>query len=139
MGNLGNLHPLLVHFPIALVLTAAAAELAAIFWPGRIWHAVGVINVRAGSVSGVFTAIAGWLLAASPGVEPTSQLQWHRWTGIAGAVIATLAALLSLAVTKEALGLTRAYRLALFGAALLVAVAGHLGGTLVWGSPFQQF
>src|SRR5689334_16448568 len=117
---MGNLHPLLVHFPIALVLMAAAAEFVAMFFPGRIWHAVGVINVRAGALSGVVTAIAGWLLAASPGVEPTMQLEWHRWTGIAGAVVATLAALLSLAVTNEAPRALRAYRLALFGAALLV-------------------
>ena len=136
---MGNLHPLLVHFPIALVLTAAAAEAVAMFSRGRIWHAVGVINVRAGALSGVVTAIAGWLLAASPGVEPTMQLEWHRWTGIASAVVATLAALLSLAVTTEDPRLRRAYRFTLFGAALLVAVAGHLGGTLVWGSPFQQF
>jgi hypothetical protein len=27
---------------------------------------------------------------------------------------------------------------ALFGAALLVAVAGHLGGTLVWGAGFLR-
>jgi len=28
------------------------------------------------------------------------------------------------------------YRTALFGGAALVAIAGHLGGTLVWGADF---
>jgi hypothetical protein len=30
------------------------------------------------------------------------------------------------------------YRVTLFGAALLVAIAGHLGGTLVWGAEFLR-
>jgi len=29
-----------------------------------------------------------------------------------------------------------AYRAALFGAAALIAIAAHLGGTLVWGAAF---
>jgi hypothetical protein len=30
------------------------------------------------------------------------------------------------------------YRAALFGATVLVAIAGHLGGTLVWGADFGR-
>ena len=38
MSFLGRLHPLLVHFPIALVIMAVAAEAAAILTCDRRWR-----------------------------------------------------------------------------------------------------
>ena len=130
---IGHLHPLLVHFPIALVLTAAAAELVAMASPSRAWQTVAVINVRAGALSGVATAVAGWLLASSGSIDATPTLEWHRWIGIAGALAAAGAAALSSARSDRSPRSIVAYRVALFGAALLVGLAGHLGGTMVWG------
>ncbi len=135
--SLGGAHPLLVHFPIALVLTAAAAELVAIASPNPVWRTVAVINLRVGAALAVVTAAAGWLFALSPIVAPSPQFEWHRWLGIAAAVCAASAAALSSTQRDRATRLVLAYRLALFGAALLVGIAGHLGGTLVWGAPFQ--
>ncbi len=96
MALIGKLHPLLVHFPIALVMAAAAAELVAIATPRHAWHTVAVANLRAG---------AGAALLSSHG---------HVSSGRSVFV----------------------YRVALFGAAFLVAITGHLGGTLVWGAEF---
>jgi len=137
IGQIGHFHPLLVHFPIALILTAAAAESAAIVWPMHPWHVVGVINVRAGAAFSAVTAIAGWLFVSSAAIDLTPLLEWHRWIGIAGAVISSAAALLSSTRSDRSPRSVGAYRLALFAAALLVGIAGHLGGTLVWGTPFQ--
>jgi uncharacterized membrane protein len=133
---IGKLHPLLVHFPIALVLSAAGAELVAIAAPRQMWRAVAVVNVRAGAILGILTAFAGWLLALSPGVDATPVLEWHRWVGVAGVAGALGAALLSSGSQLQSHRSVSAYRAALFGAALLVAIAGHLGGTLVWGPGF---
>ena len=55
MALLGRLHPLLIHFPIALVIAAALAEGAA--------------------------TIAGWRLALAPEMEASPLLEWHRWLG----------------------------------------------------------
>jgi uncharacterized membrane protein len=88
MPLISHLHPLLVHFPIALVLAAAAAELAAIATPGPWWRAVAVSNLRAGAALGLVAAITGWLLAASPVIDATPALDWHRWLGMAGALSA---------------------------------------------------
>jgi uncharacterized membrane protein len=133
---IGKLHPLLVHFPIALVLSAAGAELVAIAAPRQMWRAVAVANVRAGAVLGVLTTFAGWLLALSPGVDATATLEWHRWVGVAGVAGALGAALLSSRSQVQSPRSVSAYRATLFGAAVLVAIAGHLGGTLVWGPGF---
>jgi uncharacterized membrane protein len=43
----GRLHPLLVHFPIGLVLVAAMAELVSTVTNFQQWRAVAVANLRA--------------------------------------------------------------------------------------------
>jgi uncharacterized membrane protein len=138
MALVGTLHPLLVHFPIGLILAAAAAELVAIHTGRADWRAIAVANVRAGAAMGALTAVAGWRLASSHLVEPSRLLAWHGWMGAAGAVGAIAAAVLSIGAHDRTRGVRVAYRAALFGAAALVAVAGHLGGTLVWGTDFLR-
>jgi uncharacterized membrane protein len=138
MSLIGKLHPLLVHFPIALVLIAALAELLAMASPRPAWRTVAVANVRAGAALGVVTAITGWLLASLPVVDAVPPLEWHRWIGIAGAAGAVAAALMSSDSRVESRRSVWRYRTALFAAALLVMIAGHLGGTLVWGARFLR-
>ena len=136
MSLIGKLHPLLVHFPIALVLAAAAAELVVIAMPRQTWRTVAVANIRAGAAMGVLTAITGWLFASSPVVDPGTSLEWHRWLGMAGAAGAIAAAVLSLRLHVSSRRWALAYRVTLFVTAFLVAITGHLGGTLVWGARF---
>ncbi len=90
-----QLHPMLVHFPIGLVLAAAAAELIAIRTGRPAWRTIAVANVRAGAAMGAITVVAGWALASATFVEPTRLLTWHRWTAVAAAAGAIGAALVS--------------------------------------------
>jgi uncharacterized membrane protein len=135
MAFLGRLHPLLIHFPIALVLVAVAAEGAAAATADDRWRSVAVGNVRAGAAFAAIAAVAGWRLALAPGIEATSLLEWHRWLGAIGAVATLVAAIASRGDVRSTREM-RVYRIALVGAAALVAVAGHLGGLLVWGADF---
>jgi uncharacterized membrane protein len=138
MSLIGKFHPLLVHFPIALVLAAAAGELVVIATPRQAWRAVAVANIRAGAAMAVVTAITGWLFASSPLVDASPSLEWHRWLGLAGVVGAIGAALLSSRLPVSSRRSALVYRFTLFVTALLVAITGHLGGTLVWGARFFQ-
>jgi uncharacterized membrane protein len=138
MTFIGKIHPLLVHFPIALVLAAAAAELAVVVTPRQCWRTVAVTNIRAGAALGIVAAITGWLFAASPLVDTTTSLEWHRWVGMAGVAGAIGAAFLVSPLHVSSRRLSLAYRVTLFVTALLVAITGHLGGTLVWGAGFFQ-
>ena len=136
MSFIGKFHPLLVHFPIALVLAAAAAELVTIAAPRYAWRIVAVANIRAGAAMGVVTAITGWLFASSPVVDAGTSLDWHRWLGMAGAAGAIGAAVLSSRLHASSRRSTFVYRVTLFATACVVGLTGHLGGTLVWGARF---
>jgi uncharacterized membrane protein len=136
MWLIGRLHPLLVHFPIGLVLAAAGAELVAIGTRRQGWRVVAVANLRAGALFGALTLIAGWVLASAPFIDATPSLAWHRWTGVAAAVATIGAALASGRRDVQSRRSLVVYQAALFGAAALVAIAGHLGGTLVWSGDF---
>jgi uncharacterized membrane protein len=137
MALTGRLHPLLVHFPIALILVAAVAELVSLATASPEWHTVAMANVRAGAAFAIATAGAGWLLASSRIVEASPVLEWHRWLGLAAAV-ASLAAALATSETDRPPRRRWLYRIALFWAAALVAVAGHFGAALVWGADFLR-
>jgi uncharacterized membrane protein len=136
MTFIGKFHLLVVHFPIALVLAAAAAELGVIATTHKAWRTVAVANIRAGAAIGIVTAITGWLFASSPLVDAGPSLEWHRWVGMAGAAGAIGAALLSSRLHVSAPRSVFMYRFTLFVTAILVAITGHLGGTLVWGAGF---
>lgn len=132
----GRLHPLLVHFPIGLVLFAAAAEAIATTTGSDDWRAAALASARSAAPFGVAAALAGWRFAASPGIDATSSLEWHRWIGTLAAVALTGAALATAGARDRSPAATWVYRIALFWAAALVAVAAHLGGLLVWGANF---
>jgi uncharacterized membrane protein len=136
MALIGKLHPMLVHFPIALVLAAAGAELRAIITRRSTWRVIAIASIRAGAATGVVAAIAGWLLMSAPFIEPTRSLTLHRWTGLASSAAATAAALMSTRPYVQSNRSALAYQTALFGAAAFVGIAGHLGAALVWGPDF---
>lgn len=136
MALIGRLHPLLIHFPIALVLMAAAAEGAAILTGNEHWRTVAVVNVRAGAAFGLLAAVAGWWLASLPDFEKTPLLEWHRWLGTIGATITVVSALATFRIASRRSVELWTYRVSLFAAGLLVGLTGHLGGLLVWGPNF---
>jgi uncharacterized membrane protein len=138
MAFIGRLHPLLVHFPIALVIVAAAAEGAAIVTGDAGWRTVAVRNLRAGAAFALLAAIAGWRLAVDPGLEASPLLEWHRWLGTIGAGLTFAAALVASGAAGRSALERWSYRVALFTAGTLVAVTGHLGGLLVWGANFLR-
>ena len=59
MALIGRLHPVLVHFPIALIVAAFGCELVSMATRLREWHVAAVANLRIGAVFAVGSAIAG--------------------------------------------------------------------------------
>lgn len=135
------LHPAVVHFPIALLLTGAVAAMAAVFV--RRWHLplFAAILLSLGAAGAVVASVTGEqeeekVEHAIPAAETLLEehAEWGegaRNAGLLAAVFAIGAA--SLASRPLAgRGLSMATALAAIGAAYAVAQAGHFGGELVY-------
>jgi hypothetical protein len=132
LRRLGRLHVVLVHFPIAFLITAAATEAWSLARHRPPPAATVNFCVLLGASGAVTTATLGWLHAwGGAGAGMPLTLGLHRWLGMATAGVAIVAA------TLACLDLRRGwFRAALLAAAVLVAVTGHLGGALVFGDDF---
>ena len=49
MALIGRFHPVLVHFPIALIVAAFGCELVSMATRSREWHVAAVANLRIGA------------------------------------------------------------------------------------------
>ena len=138
MAITGQLHPLLIHFPIALVIVAVVAEALATATHDARWRTVAVSNVRAGAAFALIAVGAGWRMAVVMGMDRTPLLEWHRWLGTLGAGVTIAAAFATSSLGSRSSVELWIYRIALLSAAVLVSTAGHLGGLMVWGTDFLR-
>jgi len=132
---LGKLHPLVVHFPIALLSCAAVVELAFFFRPSIAW-APGMVRgcIWFGAAGAVAAAALGWMHALHEG-NNGGTLETHRWLGIATAG----ASVTVLAIHQFIIRRTRGrgmLLLALLAAAVAAAAACHTGGLLAYGDDY---
>lgn len=135
----GRLHPLVVHFPIALILAALGARVLGLKEAARWCLWIGAL----GSLAAV---TSGWLSASAQGYRPATVFS-HRWLGVATSIAALLAAVTFEAARRRIAGASQrvaeraprsdaasVFALALlFLAAILVGITGHMGGKLVHG------
>ena len=137
-----SVHPLVVHFPIALLIAAAVAEfLKSLLGVERLSNAARY-SVLAGAAGAMVAAPLGWANAAFAGY--TGSLAWtlevHRWIGTITAVWSIIIAIFSeLSVWLSDRRLRVWYLVTLFVGALLVAATGHYGGTLIFGRGYYSW
>jgi len=150
----GRLHPVLVHFPIALVALAAGAEVLSAVMGRRGGVGRGVVGgmgmmvhgpsslargcLVVGAPAAGITAWSGWLNAAyEHGGGGPLEIEGHRWVGIAATAVALMALMAVLAASWRATEMgVRVYRALVVLAAMLMGVTGHLGGSLVYGGEY---
>jgi hypothetical protein len=136
---LGKFHLVLVHFPIALLVAAAVAELWSVWHRSRLPSPAVRFCLALGAVSAVVVVGLGWLYAlGGAGAGSPGLLTLHRWFGTTAAALAAVAALWS---EQDARGGVRGWstRVFLFGAVLLVGFTGHFGGLMVHGKDFYEW
>ncbi|MFN0131497.1 MAG: DUF2231 domain-containing protein [Phycisphaerales bacterium] len=133
----GRLHPVLVHFPIALVIAALGLEVLRLA-RRRQNPSPGALTCLGLGVLGAGPAIgAGWLNADFEPHAASVTMEWHRWLAIFGGSIALVALVLGHGARRyQRWQLRRAYVFFLALAASGIGVAGHLGGTLVYGEGY---
>lgn len=134
----GRVHPLLVHFPVALLIAAAAVEV----WrwiQRRDFYSAGVpAFLRLGAAGAVAAVLTGLRLAAEHGmVSDVALLERHRFFGITTAALVLLSLTFGeLARRKSSAQLGLIYRVILIASAISVAITGKFGGDLAYGEDF---
>jgi uncharacterized membrane protein/mono/diheme cytochrome c family protein len=137
----GRLHPVVVHFPIALVVLAAAVELVRAARRERGLSPATPLLVSVAAASGVVAAVSGWLVAAyERSGDESSELFVHRWLGTVAAVLLVglawrvwRAASWRSGPAVSGLSPVRLQTLAVAG---LVGFAAHLGGEMIYGENY---
>lgn len=126
---LGRLHPLIVHFPISLILVALLLEV--LQWSGRapdMRVAVRILIIVSALSS--IAAVAFGLLLANTESYGSDLLPIHQWTGIATMVLACVCWWLS-GNTSRTL-----FRTFLITTVVTVSIAGHFGASLTHGDDY---
>jgi uncharacterized membrane protein len=133
---MGNMHPAIVHFPIALVTVAAVLELLQIVRRKPGLSAATPACLVLGGLSAIVAAAFGWLSADAVSDSPDAT-NIHRWVGIGATVVAVLAMLVLVkAVTPnpgEARGAIISLRLLVLIGAAVIGGAGFLGAEISFG------
>jgi mono/diheme cytochrome c family protein len=123
----GRMHPLVLHFPIVLLLLAATLH-----WSGRRPRQDGLLAIA--SLSALLSAITGVLLGLERG-EKGDLLTAHQWAGAALALLA--AAWYGLEVRPWFSQALRRTIMAM--TAVLVTAVGHTGGSVTHGADFLKW
>ena len=124
---LGRLHPVVLHFPIGILVLAFIMEISSRFDRFEKLKPVISFVLFWGMVAAMITAIFGYLLSLEGGYE--SDLLWnHKWMGI---TTAGLSVILYLVRKKKIL-----YPLIFTGLIIFLIFTGHNGGSITHGSNF---
>lgn len=135
----GRLHPLALHFPIALLLLAAALEVVRLKWDRPGLGRTVALLMAIGAVGALVATTTGWVFAAEshPRLSLRWMLQWHRWLGITTTVLAGVAAWLSARLAESPVTSARWLRRAtVWLTAIILVAASHLGALMVWGEDY---
>lgn len=133
---LGRLHVVVIHFPIALLLSAALAEAGCLLLRRREPWAPVHAAVVLGAATAVCAAALGWLLAdAGYGIGSPQLLALHRWIGTTAAAWSVgVAGLSEWDARRGRRGWV--FRVTLWLGAAMIGAAAHFGGALVHGEDF---
>lgn len=133
---LGRLHPLVVHFPIALLVFAAILELFTIGkYQSKLRPGINAI-LLGGIFSAIIAAFFGWQLAENENITG-DLLDQHQRSGFITATIGlVLLWFLSQIEIKKRTKNIKFFRATLFVTTLGVILTGHLGASLTHGEDF---
>lgn len=129
----GRLHPLTVHFPIALLLVACLVEGWGLARRRTAAGDTSWLCVGLGTLSAIASTVMGYAFADSK--IASDDLEMHERLGLITTIVTALTAVLAWRARRAGGtgGPAMAFRAFLFVSALGVSVTGHYGGELVYG------
>lgn len=126
----GHFHPLLVHLPIGILLTAIFLQWLSGRESYRSYAYVVPVVLLMGVVAAFLSCITGWLLSLTDDYDH-DLVSWHMWMGIS---VAFVSLLLYAKTVNPRFGINR--KLLTLILLTLIIVTGHLGGSLTHGSDY---
>ena len=138
MQEMGRMHVVIEHFPIALLLVAGIFEACRVLWRLPKPSKTAMVCVALGAVSAIVASVMGWVHSnfSTFSGDAHSTLQQHEWLGFITAAIATIT-IIPILFYKEGRKLPlKLYRIGAISGAALVGLTGHLGGTLTHGDGY---
>jgi mono/diheme cytochrome c family protein/uncharacterized membrane protein len=131
---LGRFHPPTVHFPIALLMAAAVAELLRLATGQPVFDAIARYCVWFGTLTAVAAGVLGWFMGRFRLTDASWVMMTHRWLGTSTVVCAGLVLALGEVSRRPDRRRTRmCFRIMLLVLAVLVSATGFFGGAVVFG------
>lgn len=136
MISLSHLHPMLVHFPIALIVFGFIADIASIVYQKEGWlQQSGFFLLIFGTLAAIAALFTGALFTSEIGGSAGAVKDTHElfaWITVGNLVVLSAFRILLKAKAKEATNF-KWIAFALYGlAAISVSITGFYGGTLVY-------
>ena len=128
---MGVLHPLVIHFPIALLLLAFFLEIYGLSATGKKYKSSIPLITFLGGIGAVFSALSGYFLM-NQGDYEVSSVELHRNWGISRAIGSALL----IGLYRFPPKIPHIHLLGQGALSILVLVTGHLGGNLTHGEDF---
>jgi uncharacterized membrane protein len=131
---LGRFQAAAVHFPIALLLAAALAELLRIVTGKSSFDDVSSYCIWLATAMAIVAALLGWLRGGFRFTDPSWIMSTHRWLGTCSVACAGFLVLLyqQSRVTSRCRART-GFRITLLLTSVLVLLTGFFGGAVVFG------
>jgi uncharacterized membrane protein len=136
MFTFEHIHPMIVHFPIVLILVGFVAEVIYLFFRNEpLFSAAGLWLLSIGSVSAVFAYISGAFLTRELYGEAGSVQSLHELFAEITVISSLVAAALKIYLKMEGKdeGVLKWVGFAIYAVTVIsVIVTGHYGGMLVY-------
>lgn len=130
---LGRLHPVVIHFPIAMFIGAFAVELFGLWRQSRQYQHAAHVMLVVGALGAIVAAFLGWFAGGFFLWDRNPVLMTHRWLGTAIAIFGICLAFLA-TVQRRTPDRSRTVYWGLLGLmTLAISVQGFLGGTFMHG------
>lgn len=138
----GLMHPVVVHFPIAMIIGAAIAVLLRPIFrritPGVVYYCLLI-----GAMGAVVSSLAGWAWAPARGYgdmwDAEGELFWHRWGGVIVTITAIVISLWATQRVRKPESKQIGWQLGVVVLAAMIGLVGHQGGELVYPNNLEKF